>query len=272
METLTYTCEVISPMFLTGADGDTPELRPSSLKGAMRFWWRALNGHLPLTDRTEKRRDETIFIRTGLKTRETQIFGGAGGGQDAQRSSFSIQIRATEVDIQSEALVPHKRFMKAKAFTTGSAFEVIFRFPKGYKISAKENEKEIIFDQEKLDALFRLTCILGELGKRVRRGMGSVSVESISMPTLFKYISVMTPFYKREDNLIVNIFKGRIEDYGVIEEIEIGTPTEVAPFLLKVSEATHHGKAKHKESYEVSMRHAIPLDIWKSCRNFILLR
>jgi len=33
-------------MFLAGADGVTPELRAPSIKGAMRFWWRACNGHL----------------------------------------------------------------------------------------------------------------------------------------------------------------------------------------------------------------------------------
>ncbi|WP_345894648.1 type III-B CRISPR module RAMP protein Cmr1 [Phaeodactylibacter xiamenensis] len=46
MESITFHCKVITPMFLAGADGQTPELRAPSIKGAMRFWWRALNGHL----------------------------------------------------------------------------------------------------------------------------------------------------------------------------------------------------------------------------------
>ena len=60
MKAITFECETITPMFLTGADGRTPELRPPSIKGAMRFWWRAMNGHLPLDK---------------LKEEESKIFG-----------------------------------------------------------------------------------------------------------------------------------------------------------------------------------------------------
>ncbi|MBK8563977.1 MAG: type III-B CRISPR module RAMP protein Cmr1 [Saprospiraceae bacterium] len=38
MKTITFTCKTITPMFLNGADGQTPELRPSSIKGVLRYW------------------------------------------------------------------------------------------------------------------------------------------------------------------------------------------------------------------------------------------
>jgi CRISPR-associated protein Cmr1 len=31
METITFTCKIITPMFLAGADGQTPELRAASI-------------------------------------------------------------------------------------------------------------------------------------------------------------------------------------------------------------------------------------------------
>ncbi|MEZ4851046.1 MAG: type III-B CRISPR module RAMP protein Cmr1 [Bacteroidia bacterium] len=65
MESITFTCKIITPMFLNGADGKTPELRPPSIKGALRFWWRAVNGHLGLGE---------------LRKMETEIFGGTGPG------------------------------------------------------------------------------------------------------------------------------------------------------------------------------------------------
>lgn len=37
-----YECEVVTPMFLGGADPKKAELRVPSIKGALRFWWRAL--------------------------------------------------------------------------------------------------------------------------------------------------------------------------------------------------------------------------------------
>ncbi|WP_201721812.1 type III-B CRISPR module RAMP protein Cmr1 [Desulfotomaculum copahuensis] len=39
---ITFECRVLTPMFIAGADGLTPEFRAPSLKGAMRFWWRAV--------------------------------------------------------------------------------------------------------------------------------------------------------------------------------------------------------------------------------------
>jgi len=74
MKTITFECETITPMFLSGADGKTPELRPPSIKGALRFWWRAMNGHLSLSD---------------LKKKESEIFGGTN---PATRSNVIIRI------------------------------------------------------------------------------------------------------------------------------------------------------------------------------------
>lgn len=76
-----FTCEVITPMFLAGADGSTPELRPASIKGAMRFWWRAMNGGLVRKD------EQGRWDYSELKKRESEIFGGT-----SQRSSFSIDV------------------------------------------------------------------------------------------------------------------------------------------------------------------------------------
>ncbi|WP_124398070.1 type III-B CRISPR module RAMP protein Cmr1 [Thermaurantimonas aggregans] len=55
MKTITFTCETITPMFLSGADQRVPELRPPSIKGALRFWWRAMNGHLSLEELKQKK-------------------------------------------------------------------------------------------------------------------------------------------------------------------------------------------------------------------------
>jgi len=44
MKSIKFTLETITPLFLAGADGTTPELRAPSIKGMMRFWWRAVKG------------------------------------------------------------------------------------------------------------------------------------------------------------------------------------------------------------------------------------
>lgn len=73
MGKIVFECETITPMFMYGADGTTPELRPASIKGVMRFWWRAIHGNLSLDE---------------LKRQEGEIFGSTD-----KRSSFSIKIR-----------------------------------------------------------------------------------------------------------------------------------------------------------------------------------
>ena len=50
MKSITFHCEVITPMFIGNAIPGEVELRPTAIKGALRFWWRAMNGHLPIQD------------------------------------------------------------------------------------------------------------------------------------------------------------------------------------------------------------------------------
>lgn len=74
-----FDCETITPMFLSGADQHTVELRAASIKGLLRFWWRAIQAESDLES---------------LRNIESKIFGSSdektGGG-----SSFSIQVTYT---------------------------------------------------------------------------------------------------------------------------------------------------------------------------------
>lgn len=71
VEKITFGCHVLTPMFLAGADGTerdaVPELRAPSLKGAMRFWWRAVQAE---EDRERLKKTEAgIFSGTGKAQR-----------------------------------------------------------------------------------------------------------------------------------------------------------------------------------------------------------
>ena len=50
MLTKEYDVEVVTPMFLSGADQQKVEIRAASIKGQLRWWWRAMNGHLSLEE------------------------------------------------------------------------------------------------------------------------------------------------------------------------------------------------------------------------------
>jgi CRISPR-associated protein Cmr1 len=83
MHKITFHCQTVTPMFLAGADGTTLELRPPSIKGALRWWWRAMNGSLLLPD---------------LQKRESYLFGGTAtnGRETGTRSRVIIRVENDE--------------------------------------------------------------------------------------------------------------------------------------------------------------------------------
>lgn len=169
MKTITFTCETITPMFLSGADGSTPELRPPSIKGALRFWWRAMNGHLSLAD---------------LKKQEAEIFGGTDG-----RSKVLIRVRELDQDktitgedyklecyngnfpkqgFEGVAYLYYSTFMqsdKKRAYFKKLKFEVELR----------SNEFELI---KQTAYIFWLCSNFGGIGSRSRRCAGNFYIKS----------------------------------------------------------------------------------------------
>jgi len=239
MQSISFSCEVITPMFLAGADGRTPELRPPSIKGAMRFWWRALHGHLPLSD---------------LKQQEGQIFGDTQG-----RSIFNILTHVVhEKDIKKDykSPVPHKdRGFTLPCIMPGSTFEVHFRFP----------GKHGHWNLDKTAKLFELVTLLGGFGKRVRRGMGSVDIIESSDPKwkkkpaslehIFELISSFTPHYALREDDISLTFSGGMQYYPWIRQIEMGKPN--SRILKDISDIMHHLHANRDwRVYEASLGYA----------------
>ncbi len=253
MQQIILNCEIITPLFLNGADGTNPELRPASIKGALRFWWRAMNGHLALKD---------------LQMNEVELFGGsykdAENKEVALRSKVIIRIdehSQTEDDLRinnDALLVPHKPNMRAKAFAPKQEFKIILGLTK--KVNS--------FDIEKLADLFWLTCTLGGFGKRTRRGMGSVKIKSyqidkqeitnpkINNEEILKALQNVTKpeLFLIQNNMIVSDFR-KYNAYPYIKSIEIGrTNSQV---LEKISNTTHQVHQNSNYSvYEASLGHA----------------
>ena len=233
MNSIKFTCEVVTPMFLAGADGEKPELRPPSIKGAMRFWWRAMHGYYTLSQ---------------LRQEEARIFG--GGGEDARRSNVVIKTTHPEWDGDFKpCLLPHKNLGSTKAFNP--------KIPQSFEITLSLNRLSDGFDISKLEGLFVITCVLGGLGKRSRRGFGSVKIVKrndfdFSMPNDFESIySHLSKFnddyqYDRIDDKILLVrpdpLNGKYQKiYPYIEEIKIGHDYASAFELVE-----RIGKSSHK--------------------------
>jgi CRISPR-associated protein Cmr1 len=221
MQSITFECEVITPMFLAGADGITPELRPPSIKGALRFWWRALNGYLPLGE---------------LKKMEAVIF-----GSTEKRSSIVIKpciIKNIE-EVQISNTPHHNRNYCHKDNNNcnfGSNGNYCFKSKKR-KARLYKFELNIIFNptiitEYLVKTLIINTFLFGGIGNRSRRGFGSVSVsrikigngewEDYSVPitlTEIKELLLDDNFQLDNDKIISQNFIG---DYPYIKEIQVG--------------------------------------------------
>lgn len=92
---VTFDCEVVTPMFLGGADQQA-ELRASAIKGAMRWWFRAAIGG-------------TLFQSAGnnfvesVAKHERVLFGATDG-----RGLFAIRVHSAALDESKTTLCDFK--------------------------------------------------------------------------------------------------------------------------------------------------------------------
>ena len=179
MKTITFHCEVITPMFLAGADGKTPELRPPSIKGAMRFWWRAMNGHL-----VTKNKDGS-WDYSELKKQEAELFGGT-----EQKAKFSINTKIT-TNWNFDNKLP---FEGAPATRNGKPITInIFEYLTfGLKDNFKDPNREYIGPNSKFDIIITanekyhniikeimsVISYYGGFGAKTHNGFGSFSIKN----------------------------------------------------------------------------------------------
>jgi len=191
---ITATFEVVTPLFLGGADpASTVELRPPSIKGALRFWWRALawsrhNGHLGAI-----RKEELGAIRK----EEQEIFGTAGQegiASNGATGQASFILRVTPIN-GLKIISKDDILRDGAAATVGSGMRYF-----GYGLMAPfgQNQGQLArpclsapfafsielvsrhpFADSLIDAL-KVMGLLGALGSRSRRGYGSLSLLSLA--------------------------------------------------------------------------------------------
>ncbi len=179
---LRITLEVVTPLFLSGADpNDHAELRPPSVKGALRFWYRALDHN----------------FRGG----ESAAFGSTENGQSPVILQLEDDVsgleRWNQLDRTTGSLVYER-------YNVGSGTHIINGIVYlGYSLNMGRNEKRAIAPGRQLHltatlnprrgreaerrawvAAFWCLAYFGGLGTRARRGFGSLRLlELVGWPT-----------------------------------------------------------------------------------------
>jgi len=196
-----FKCEIVTPLLMHGANSKKAELRSPSIKGIMRFWWRAIHGNLSL----EK-----------LKEKEAEIF-----GDITKKSSFSMKINSINLEKDKFNPLPHKSInFKIEGYKPNQNFDIVF----------SGTDLDIIKD------IFELTTILGGFGQRARRGFGSVRMVENDEDVNIDYINNLIKRINPDFNYSVNLSN----EYPFIRTIEIGKVYSNYNDLLKqIGGATH---------------------------------
>lgn len=201
MNKITFEIETLTPMFIAGADQSKAELREASIKGLLRFWWRALQA--------ESNLDE-------LRKRESEIFGSSdektGGG-----ATFAIRV------ISKEDLKPTmNKFPSYPDHVEGKSFKINILeylaygtyeyvkkqgnvFKREYYSPNTKFDIVLSYKNEKLKSdilkTFYVWSIFGGIGSRSRNGFGSFNIinkeESFKDIEAETFFSIQDPYVKK---------------------------------------------------------------------------
>jgi len=168
--TITATYRIVTPMFCAGADQSKAELRLPSFKGALRFWWRSLHGHLA----TEE-----------LREQEAKLFGSSELGQSQVRLRLSRQI--LDEPKQVGAIFEDGRLQGAHYLGYGVMMAGKLTRPMipGGRFTAQVQFHPSLTDVQ-IEGVSRALILLGTvggIGSKARKGFGSLTLNRLEGST-----------------------------------------------------------------------------------------
>lgn len=152
MRELKVTLETVTPLFLGGADPrGAPELRPPSVRGALRYWLRAALGGV-IGDRN----------LDGLHRLESAVFGSTDYG-----SIIQVRLKGG-LKCADTPILPHKSTVKGQrnAFIAGQPIDLI--------LSQYRDADETVW--QAACSTLALALTFGGVGLRSRRGYGTFRI------------------------------------------------------------------------------------------------
>lgn len=162
MTCLTFRLQVITPLFLSGADQQAAELRPPSIRGALRFWFRAMMGGMVGGDWQK------------VKQLEAQLFGDTN-----QASGLTIRVNALPLPLEPwnfrERGIVYLGYGLSGSRTTPARVYVNVTQDSPY-----EFDLLLLYQDRRMQGVIVGTLWLltqfGGLGARTRRGFGGLEI------------------------------------------------------------------------------------------------
>lgn len=205
-ETAHFTVEVLTPMFLGGANGNA-ELRSPPVKNALRYWWRLTQGDLP----TEK-----------LLETEQALFGGVNEDRDMQSNRSCVDV-VVKGDVRNETDKNINFGKKKNAEAGGKPVSLAAYLGMGpihfhgtyekFPIAPGESFKLFLnWPQAKHDEMLDTISLFshfGCLGARSRNGWGSIKLSPVSSESEESLtLRSLKVLYEKYGENVAEIFKG----------------------------------------------------------------
>lgn len=171
---------IVTPMFIGDGTQRADSVRPPSIKGALRYWWRALNWGRVLE--AERGNEKTALKR--LHREEARLFGLAAkksegkeiGGQGLFRLSVEQPLKLNVINDWPKGGTGQGSYLGyglEKEERTALEEGVQFTLTLSYKTGANQA------DMERMRQAVSVWGLVGGLGGRARRGFGSVALQAL---------------------------------------------------------------------------------------------
>lgn len=204
-ESINFEC--ITPCFCAGADQTKPEIRPSAIRGALRWWFRCLGG---------------------TPEQECHVF-----GSSEPIAASSVQVRVSQILAKAEGMMPQPKAMTPKAyilhfasiaggnssrFGEGPRWNPQACYGTGTSFTLHLRQLRGITDKEK-DLLSRSVQAFkhhGSIGMRVTRGLGAVQASCVNMDSFVKTDVMLQEhgFTVRRSNRTHKVWDSVLEEAG----------------------------------------------------------
>lgn len=172
--------KITTPLFLGDADqgADAQYFRNASIKGALRFWWRALQWGVIASQSA----NEQEALKQ-LHQQEGELFGTASGSTGVQsRFVITTEFKGSKLHAKGGSDLASLSYLlglglysfKEKVlrdYLDGGELSLTVRFKPGAKPSAAQ--------QKQLEQAMIALGVLGGLGSRARKGFGSLAIQQI---------------------------------------------------------------------------------------------
>jgi len=179
-----FECEVITPMFLGGADGNEAELRASSIRGALRFWFRAMQTDIQSENELYDREsiifgtsDETVQKRLKIIDKLNIQLLQIDGLNLSNEFWLDNALKTPRFNKDDKRLIGDNMGLNFLYYSTITSKKFFIKTGNRFEVIFTSLNDDIVFEASKS---FLVLSLLGGLGSRARRTAGAFTINRVN--------------------------------------------------------------------------------------------